>query len=836
MSVLRIALPLIIIVFIFNKSKGYFQQINWELVAGKIPQMPLLHLFLIILVGLVASAVMIGYDLLLNKKLNLQIPLLKLIKYSWITNSFNNFLGFGGLAGASIRGMLFKKHHSQFKDVVKAIAWSTPLMMSGISFFLLITLFMGIEHFVHVKQVLLVKGASIAIILFLPIYLLLFYFKNKEMVKENRKFIFYTVLTSFSEWFLCFLVFYLVCYVTGIDVPFALLFGLFFVGKFIGIVSMAPGGVGAFDFIIIQGLTQHGIVNENALYALILYRLSYFVIPWIIGCMLTTTEFGTLWIDKLRKGWNLSEKTLSLISHRLLTGLVFLSGALILLSSHNQLAVEKIKLARELMPNYLLNLSLEFSILIGFMLIILSRAVYVKLKASFYLTILMLLAGASMVFTRGFKYEEAFVLMVVAILLLLSKQKFQRKGYALKWEELSVWIITIAAFGVYYVNTVFQAYPFVKKWLVVKHLSHQLLILVVFIAVLIYLFIPKWKKTTLMDEGQEERVKRHFELYKGNINAHLVFLQDKYLYWSINGEVLFMYKTIADKIVVLGEPIGNEEEIDLAIEEFKQKADNYGMTVIFYQIGKENMSRYHEKGYHFFKLGEESMVNLNEFSLSGKRASNLRNQLNKFTKLGFTFEVIQPPYTSEVIKELRDVSNEWLGNRKEKGFSLGFFCEEYLQKSPIAVLRNENQQIVAFANLTPAYDSQTTLSLDLMRYKKDAPIGTMDVLFCRILEWSKSEEYQWFSLRMAPLANVGNSKFSFLSEKTAYKFFTYGSSLYGFSGLKRYKEKFTTNWDAKYMAYRSKSSFLLTMLQVSIMIQNSKKALRKIDKAKKKMV
>ncbi len=822
MQVLRIAFPLVVLLFIYHKSKGYFQDVHWDMVSHKLSSLSYFHLFLIVLAGMLASGIMLGYDVLLNKKMNLNIPFLKLIKYSWVTNSFNNFLGFGGLAGASIRSLLFKRHHPNFKDMIKTIAWSTPLMTSGVCILLIFSLMMGIENFIHVQHQLLVKIGSYGIILFLPAYLISLYVKNKKNVRENKGFIFLTIVTSFAEWFSCFLVFYYISVVTGISVSFSLMYGLFFIGKFIGIASMAPGGVGAFDFVVIQGLAQHGAANEDILFLLILYRLSYFIFPWVIGSILVATEFGRTWITRLKKGWELSERPLSLVSHRVLTLLVFFSGLLIMLSSYNRLSVQKIKLAKELIPHYFLNLSLEFSILIGFMLIMLSRAVYIKLKASFYLTLIVLLAGSFVIFTRGCKHGEAVILLIVAGLLFLAKNRFQRKGYALKWEELAVWIVAIASFMVYYIDAVLDAYPSLKTWLVVKHLSHQLLILFAFIGVLVYFFIPKYKKITFLDEGQEIKVIQHLEKYEGHINAHLVFLQDKYLYWSKDQDVLFLYKTIADKIVVLGEPIGDSEKIDAAIEEFKKDVDQYGMTVIFYQVGKENMARYHEKGYHFFKLGEESMVNLNEFTLSGKKASNLRNQLNKFTKMGYTFEIIHPPFSLAILRELENVSDDWLNGRKEKGFSLGFFSEEYLQKSPIAVLKDKESQIVAFANLTPAYDSNPTLSLDLMRYKKEAPMGTMDVLFCRILEWSKNENYEWFSLRMAPLSNVGKSKFSFFSEKTAYKFFTYGSSLYGFSGLRRYKEKFTTNWDSKYMAYRHKKSFLITLIQVSLMIQNSK--------------
>ena len=36
------------------------------------------------------------------------------------------------------------------------------------------------------------------------------------------------------------------------------------------------------------------------------------------------------------------------------------------------------------------------------------------------------------------------------------------------------------------------------------------------------------------------------------------------------------------------------------------------------------------------------------------------------------------------MQEMKAVSDIWLNGRKEKGFSLGFFDEAYLQQAPIA--------------------------------------------------------------------------------------------------------------------------------------------------------
>ncbi|WP_322390332.1 phosphatidylglycerol lysyltransferase domain-containing protein, partial [Clostridium perfringens] len=124
---------------------------------------------------------------------------------------------------------------------------------------------------------------------------------------------------------------------------------------------------------------------------------------------------------------------------------------------------------------------------------------------------------------------------------------------------------------------------------------------------------------------------------------------------------------------------------------------------MFYQVDKEMIPMLHEYGYEFMKLGQEGIVYLSNFSVSGKKTRGLRATYNKIERAGYTFEIIGPPFNKDFIAELREVSNEWLGERYEKGFSIGFFNEEYLSLDKMAVVKDENGKIKCFANLMPMY-------------------------------------------------------------------------------------------------------------------------------------
>ncbi|PKZ22358.1 virulence factor MprF, partial [Aerococcus sanguinicola] len=134
----------------------------------------------------------------------------------------------------------------------------------------------------------------------------------------------------------------------------------------------------------------------------------------------------------------------------------------------------------------------------------------------------------------------------------------------------------------------------------------------------------------------------------------------------------------------------------------------------------------------------------------------------------------------------------------EMAYSLGAFQEDYLQASPIFVLRSD-ERVEAFANLMPI--SSTSVSIDLMRFRGDTVDNVMQMLLLQIIAWAKEEGYETFDLGMAPLANVGDQTYSRSRDRVIRLVYEYGNRVYGFKGLRAYKDKFRPHWENRYLVY-----------------------------------
>jgi phosphatidylglycerol lysyltransferase len=309
----------------------------------------------------------------------------------------------------------------------------------------------------------------------------------------------------------------------------------------------------------------------------------------------------------------------------------------------------------------------------------------------------------------------------------------------------------------------------------------------------------------MLDTASEKRLNHLLESCGHTSHTHLYYLGDKEWFWDSEHEALIVYRSAGKRRIVLGDPIGKPCSIRRVIEQFIANCHENKCMPVFYQTKSSYLPLYKQLGLHCAKIGEEAQVDLSSFHLNGKHWLKLRNRINKFKRNGFSVEVLFPPYSDSFLNRLQAISDEWLSNRKEKSFSVGSFATEYVSRFPVAVLVGPDENYEAFVSIAGDHRPLNTaqeedpvrrrITVDLMRYSKACPHGTMDVLFLSLFMWAKEHYYDTCSLGMAPLANAGD----FLVGKLLYK---YGSKLYNFKGLYEYKNKFAPKWEDVYLVYQ----------------------------------
>jgi phosphatidylglycerol lysyltransferase len=301
------------------------------------------------------------------------------------------------------------------------------------------------------------------------------------------------------------------------------------------------------------------------------------------------------------------------------------------------------------------------------------------------------------------------------------------------------------------------------------------------------------------DLATMERVRRIVEDSPRAL-ARLAFLGDKRFIFSPSGRTFVMYGIQGRTWVALGDPVGPVSDAAEAMRAFTAACRRAKADVAFYGVDETLIPHYLDQGLSLYKIGEEARLPLRTLSLEGGGFQKFRQLLHRADRDRISFEVVEARRTAALLPELKKISDAWVSKKraKEKGFSLGFFSEDYLVRFPTAVLRR-NGRVTAFTNVCVG-DAKKEICGDVVRYYPDNPQSVMDLLYLRLMLWGKEEGYESFNLGMAPLSGLPRSVFSPVWNRVGTFVFLHGEHFYHFKGLRQYKEKFRPQWAPKYLA------------------------------------
>lgn len=288
--------------------------------------------------------------------------------------------------------------------------------------------------------------------------------------------------------------------------------------------------------------------------------------------------------------------------------------------------------------------------------------------------------------------------------------------------------------------------------------------------------------------------------------GRLALLEDKSYYFSPSGKTAIAYVPKGRGAIALGDPIGPPEDRKETILGFQEFCDRNDWYPTFYQTLPDDLEIYYALGFRVIQIGESAMVNLKDFSLKGKAKQNLRTAINRLTKAGHQVKFYEPPLSSDLIRQMKAVSDEWLQmvQGAEKRFSVGWFNETYLRETRAIAIQTPDGKISAFANMISS--GNQVVGVDLMRRRIEVENGTMECLFASMLQHCQELGYAEFDLGLSALAGVGEAEKSGRLEKVLIYLSEHLSKFYNFQGLHSFKDKFGPRWEARYLVYPSLGS------------------------------
>jgi len=751
-------------------------------------------------------------------------------KYGAVAFAWSNFLTLGPFAGPAIRFWLYKRsveHRSELESGVLSISMAFAAGLGGWTLAAVVAPERGGGG--HAALVAAIAALFVYALVFVA-RLIAFRIERFDDIDPRARAALGPAFIGWLDWFLASLVFVACLRSTGATISAVAAARSFFFGQAIGLASLIPGGFGSSDaFWIAHVPLAAGVVAGS----LVAYRLIYYIVPWAAASLVLLS-----WAT--RRASRRVE-----LARRLVAGFVAAGGALMLLSTSTRTLSPRLDMLEKIVPLPIVEVSHVAAALTGVLLLVLARGLAKGYRAALGATIFVLVLAAVSSLLKGLDYEEALILAGLAIAAWSQAPLFDRPsgGPWFTARDLAVAALALflfLGFGAFTYRLTpaslervkFVGYRFERG----RYLRTAGTLAIAVTAGALYVLLRVSVGFTRLREDEVDRtLELHAAVGQGT-SAMTVANGDKAVFRL--GECGFcLYRTIGPYLVVFADPsVGEPENRDEFLNALFAFAAELDRRPLFYQISLDWIPPLHDRGYAFFKLGEEAHVPLRQVSLDGPQGKLYRQILRRGERDGLRFRVLAPFEVDAAMPALRAISDDWLASKgqRERQFSIGFFDEAYLRRFPCAIVEwgrerfaesaaspadsanRSRPQVLAFANLLRGPRRQE-LSIDLMRYRSEGP-HAMDFLFASLFFYGKDQGFERFNLGMAPLASVGRFQGAHARERLANLLFRHGENWYNFQGLRFYKAKFDPVWVPRYMAYQNAWEWPAAITNVSALV------------------
>ncbi len=487
------------------------------------------------------------------------------------------------------------------------------------------------------------------------------------------------------------------------------------------------------------------------------------------------------------------------------------------------------KIFDEIFPIEFIRLSRTFTTLIGFALVVSSLNVFRRKRRAW--AVVLGLASFSALFnlTKGLDYGEAALSFALVLLLLLTHKVFSVKSsapdirsgllrlgisaaVAIGYGIAGFWLLDVKHFGINFhiADSILTTLKFLTltpdpRLVPLTHYGHWFLdslYLMTSVAVLysgFALFRPViYQYRTL----PRERALAHDVIAK-HARTTLDYFKlwpDKSYFFSPSHKCFIAYSVAGNVALVLGDPVGPEEEVENTVREFVEMCRENGWAFGFHQTLPDFLPLYRKLKLKKLKIGDDALVDLREFSIAGKSMKQFRSKIRQLEATGIHVVEYAPPTSDDLIAKLKTVSDEWLQipGRRERTFTLGQFVPDYLRDTDIMVAADKDENVLAFLNL---FSINKEITADLMRRRTDSPNGIMEYLFVKAFLSAQEKGFERFNLGMAPMAGFQERENASIEERAIHGFFQQLNFLFSFRGLRFFKAKFATSWEPRYLIY-----------------------------------
>ncbi len=292
-------------------------------------------------------------------------------------------------------------------------------------------------------------------------------------------------------------------------------------------------------------------------------------------------------------------------------------------------------------------------------------------------------------------------------------------------------------------------------------------------------------------------------------------LQSGIQYFDMPGIGYIAYEQKWGFRAVLSDPVCHANDRETLIGEFLQDGASTG----FAQISEPVTKLLYEKfGYFSTQFGIESVIDLNNWNLKGKKKQVLRTSLNQAAKREIFIHENYTEYRHD------QFSKQWMKTRKLDSREIRFLIRPMnmdYQEGTRKFFAYQKDQLIGFIFFDPVYLNGKIISYvpNISRFDRSFRQGIFYTIMIHAMDVFKKEGIEQIHLGLSPFSvSDADSHFEAGLPKKMVRFlYQHGNRIYSFKGMHFTKSRFRGTEFRTFCAHKGKLPFreIMTLFKIS---------------------
>ncbi|MGB9185541.1 MAG: phosphatidylglycerol lysyltransferase domain-containing protein [Solirubrobacteraceae bacterium] len=280
---------------------------------------------------------------------------------------------------------------------------------------------------------------------------------------------------------------------------------------------------------------------------------------------------------------------------------------------------------------------------------------------------------------------------------------------------------------------------------------------------------------------------------------------DKHYFFGDDARAFVGYRIENGVLLLSGDPVGPEAAFRPLLAELQAFARARGLKLGAVGASARVCPLYEELGLKTIYLGDEALLDLEQFSLEGRPIRKVRQSVSRLSKAGFAAELVPVGgLDAETGRAVEGVLERGREGAPERGFSMamdsidGPHCDSTL----VLLARDESdpaRPVRGVLHFVPCY-GRAAVSLSFMRRDPDTPNGLTEFMVVKAVELLRERGIREMSLNFAAFAKWIHSPEK-RSERVLGKVVTLGNRFFQIESLYRFNAKFFPHCEPRYLVY-----------------------------------